>query len=157
MNLGFNKISVRERENAPRYYYKVSHRVTCVERLQNALRSMLAFLFTQIGVCGLVTTYMVMGAFLFCHLEADSSMDRAEVAMKIRAGIQKFFHLAEYQNRFETKITKGNLSSRQRSRLLTWRNICLNWKIEREGILEMSIWKQECLFTDGFWLLSIMI
>ena len=49
---------------------------------------------------------------------------------KSEQGEKIFFlwlHLAEYQNRFEAKITKGNLSSRRRSRLLTWRNICLNW------------------------------
>ena len=86
MHTSFNKISVRERENAPRYYYKVSHKVTCVQRLQAAVRSVLAFLFTQIGVCALVATYMVMGAFLFSHLEADSSMEHAIWAVKLREG-----------------------------------------------------------------------
>ena len=65
----------------------MSHRSTCVEKLQNAVRTLLAFLFTQIGVCALVATYMVMGAFLFSHLEADSSMEHAVLATRLREGV----------------------------------------------------------------------
>ena len=69
MHATYQKISARERDLAPRFYYKRAKSYTCLQRIQNFLRKLLAFLFTQVGVCGLIATYMVMGAFIFAALE----------------------------------------------------------------------------------------
>ena len=77
MHTNYNKLSAREREAAPRFYYKRTQKVTCTQRIKNILRSLIAFFFSQVGICALVAGYMVMGAFLFEHLEADSQMKQA--------------------------------------------------------------------------------
>ena len=77
MHTNYNKLSAREREAAPRFYYKRTQKVTCIQRIKNILRRLIAFFFSQVGICALVAGYMVMGAFLFEHLEADSQMKQA--------------------------------------------------------------------------------
>jgi hypothetical protein len=77
MHTSYHKISARERDAAPRYYYKRTRSYTCVERLKNFFRGVIAFFFTSFGVCALVAVYMVLGAYMFSSLEADSQMEQA--------------------------------------------------------------------------------
>ena len=77
MHTTYNKISARERDAAPRFYYKRTQKVTCLQRIKNIIRRLIAFFFSQIGICALIAGYMVMGAFLFEHLEAESQMEHA--------------------------------------------------------------------------------
>ncbi|TRY70238.1 hypothetical protein TCAL_12832 [Tigriopus californicus] len=89
MHTTYHKISARERDTAPRYYYKRTRTYTFIERVINWVRKVLAFLFTQVGVCGLIALYMVMGAFVFASLEADSQMEESVVALKLRKGFAR--------------------------------------------------------------------
>ena len=43
-----NKVSARERELAPKYYYKRQQNTTWIQKLQNALRIFISFMFTQV-------------------------------------------------------------------------------------------------------------
>ena len=102
-----NKVSAKDRELAPRFYYKVSEKTTCGQKLKNALKMFLTFMFTQVGVIVLIGTlycmllmeffragthsedeiltlqqffpglYMVGGAFVFQHIEQDSLLEHA--------------------------------------------------------------------------------
>ena len=65
MHTTMQKISARERDTAPRYYYKRTRSYTCLERIKNFFRAIIAFFFTQIGVFALLVSYMVFGAHLF--------------------------------------------------------------------------------------------
>ena len=49
-----NKVSAKDRELAPRFYYKVSEKTTCGQKLRNALKIFLTFMFTQVGVIVLI-------------------------------------------------------------------------------------------------------
>ena len=49
MHTAYNKISARERDTAPRYYYKRTRSYTFFERIRNFIRKLLAFLFTQVN------------------------------------------------------------------------------------------------------------
>ena len=77
-----NKISARERELAPRYYYKIEQSRTCLEKIKAFFRTLLTFMFTQVGVVVLVVTYMIIGAVIFEHLEGESQMEVAVEAME---------------------------------------------------------------------------
>ena len=77
MHTTYTKLSAKEREAAPRFYYKRTQKVTCLQRIKDILRKLVAFFFGQIGICALVAGYMVMGAFLFENLEAESQMEHA--------------------------------------------------------------------------------
>ena len=88
-----NKVSAKDRELAPRFYYKVSEKTTCGQKLRNALKIFLTFMFTQVGVIVLIGSffikillrrnrffpglYMVGGAFVFQHIEQDSLLEHA--------------------------------------------------------------------------------
>ena len=39
----------RDRDLTPRYYYKLSEKVSCLERIKNVIRLFFTFLFTQVG------------------------------------------------------------------------------------------------------------
>ena len=78
-----SKVSVRDRELAPRYYYKLAEKTSCYTKIGNFLRLFLAFLFTQVGVIILIATYMVCGAAIFLNIEGDSQLDLAEEAEKV--------------------------------------------------------------------------
>jgi hypothetical protein len=43
-----SRMSARERELAPRYYYKRANTTTWLQKIKNALRAFLSFLFTQV-------------------------------------------------------------------------------------------------------------
>jgi len=60
-----NKVSAKDRETAPKYYYKREERTTCLQKIKNALRTFVSFMFTQVGVIVLIGLYMVLGAFIF--------------------------------------------------------------------------------------------
>ena len=62
MHAAYHKISAKDRDVAPRYYYKKTKSYTFLQRARNALRRIAAFLFTQVGVCGLVAVYTFIGA-----------------------------------------------------------------------------------------------
>ena len=84
MHTTYHKISARERDTAPRYYYKRTRSYSLCERVRSLFRRLLAFLFTQVGVCCLMAAYMVVGAFIFAAVESDSQMEEAYVARDIR-------------------------------------------------------------------------
>ncbi len=49
MHTTYHKISARERDAAPRFYYKRARSYTLCQRVRQVLRAFLAFLFTQVG------------------------------------------------------------------------------------------------------------
>ena len=72
-----SKSTSRDRDLTPRYYYKLSEKVSCLARMKNFARVFLAFMFNQVGVIVLIVTYMLCGAAIFQNIEADSQMDVA--------------------------------------------------------------------------------
>ena len=78
-----SKVSVRNRELVPRYYYKLAEKTSCSTKIGNFFRLFLTFLFTQVGVIVLIAAYMVCGAAIFQNIEADSLMDLAQEAHKV--------------------------------------------------------------------------
>ena len=62
-----NKVSAKDRELAPRFYYKVSEKTTCGQKLRNALKMFLTFMFTQVGVIVLIGTLYCMLLCSFFH------------------------------------------------------------------------------------------
>ena len=75
-----SKSTSRDRELSPRYYYKLSEKISCLKRLKNFFRVFLTFMFSQVGVIVLIATYMLCGAAIFQNIEADSQMDVAVTA-----------------------------------------------------------------------------
>ena len=63
-----NKVSAKDRELAPRFYYKVSEKTTCGQKLRNALKIFLTFMFTQVGVIVLIGSFFIK----FFRVETDS-------------------------------------------------------------------------------------
>ena len=97
-----NRVSARERELAPRYYYKVAEKTSCGQKIRRfvqvgryqaphlqvlssnpSMQVFLTFMFTQVGVIVLIASYMVGGAFVFQHIEQDSLLEQAETAQEV--------------------------------------------------------------------------
>ena len=122
-----NKVSAKDRELAPRYYYKVSEKTTCGQKLRNALKIFLTFMFTQVGVIVLIGSffmniilrrnriflglYMVGGAFVFQHIEQDSLLEhaiRAENVGSLFRPISKIVYLLLNFSQYRTsQCTSG--------------------------------------------------
>ena len=99
-----NKLTGKERELAPRYYYKVSEKTSIVQRLRGAIQIFLTFLFTQVGVIMLIGAYMVGGAFLFCELEQDSLQDQAIIAENVNNQLTLLSLQFLYFRQFKTTL-----------------------------------------------------
>lgn len=80
-----NKVSVKDRELAPRFYYKVSEKTTCGQKLRNALKMFLTFMFTQVGVIVLIGTLYCMLLMEFFHVETFTTLRKKILT------IQQFF------------------------------------------------------------------
>ena len=80
-----NKVSAKDRELAPRFYYKVSKKTTCGQKLKNALKMFLTLMFTQVGVIVLIGTLYCMLLMEFFHVETFTTL------RKIILTIQQFF------------------------------------------------------------------
>ena len=95
-----NRVSARERELAPRYYYKVAEKTSCGQKIRRfvqvwrylsiqptfvnkSMQVLVTFMFTQVGVIVLIASYMVGGAFVFQHIEQDSLMEQALTAQDV--------------------------------------------------------------------------
>ena len=122
-----NKVSAKDRELAPRFYYKVSEKTTCGQKLRNALKIFLTFMFTQVGVIVLIGSffmnillrrnrfflglYMVGGAFVFQHIEQDSLLEhaiRAENVGSLFRPISKIVYLLLIFSQYRTsQCTSG--------------------------------------------------
>ena len=89
MHATYHKISARERDEAPRFYYKRTRELTVCQRLGAALRSVAAFVFTQVGVVALIVAYTLVGAGVFGELEAESQMEQSREAERIRERVAK--------------------------------------------------------------------
>ena len=94
-------MSARERELAPRYYYKVAEKTSCGQKIRRfvqvgtgqvnllptvvnkSIQVLVTFMFTQVGVIVLIASYMVGGAFVFQHIEQDSLMEQAITAQEV--------------------------------------------------------------------------
>ena len=121
-----NKVTAKDRELAPRFYYKVSEKTTCGQKLRNALKIFLTFMFTQVGVIVLIGSffmniilrrnriflglYMVGGAFVFQHIEQDSLLEHAIRAENVTLFqiISKIVYLLLVFSQFRTsRCTSG--------------------------------------------------
>ena len=100
-----SKVSARERELAPRYYYKLSEKTSCLEKIKNFIRAFLTFMCTQVGVIVLIASYMVCGAALFHNIEADSQMEQAVDAEKVKLYIFLFLKKQETSRPVKTTPT----------------------------------------------------
>ena len=90
----------KDRELSPRYYYKLSEKVSCCEKIKKFFRLFFTFLFTQVllfhcilmpniiiiqvGVIVLISSYMLSGAAMFHNIEHDSLMQVAHQALSAR-------------------------------------------------------------------------
>ena len=80
-----NKVSAKDRELAPRFYYKVSEKTTCGQKLKNALKMFLTLMFTQVGVIVLIGTLYCMLLMEFFHVETFTTLRKKILT------IQQFF------------------------------------------------------------------
>ena len=71
------------KEATPRFYYKLSKKISCAKRIGNFVRLFLTFLFTQVGVILLIASYMLCGAALFQSIEENSLMGLAQEAEEV--------------------------------------------------------------------------
>ena len=85
-----NKVSAKDRELAPRFYYKVSEKTTCGQKLRNALKMFLTLMFTQVGVIVLIGTLYCMLLMEFFHVETFTTLRKKILT------IQQFFSRSVY-------------------------------------------------------------
>jgi hypothetical protein len=88
-----SKSTSRDRDLSPRYYYKLSEKISCLKRLKNFMRVFVTFMFTQVGVIVLIATYMLCGAAMFQNIEEDSQMEVAVTAQLVRLESCGLFYL----------------------------------------------------------------
>lgn len=59
-------------------------RKTWVERIADWTRALIAFLFSNVGIVGLVVGYTIAGAFLFISIEGETSSDATDNVIRLR-------------------------------------------------------------------------
>jgi hypothetical protein len=80
----------------PRSTY-IPPRKTLWERFKDGFRSVIAFVFSNVGICVLVLGYLIIGAFMFEHLEAVQRGEHPVVARR-SAAVARLWNITEHYN-----------------------------------------------------------
>lgn len=87
--------SIRSHRRARSTY--IPPRKTLWERFKDAFRSVIAFVFSNVGICVLVLGYLILGAFMFEHLEAEERGEEPVVARR-REAVARLWNITERYN-----------------------------------------------------------
>lgn len=83
--------SLRRRKNRKRW----------AEKCKDYIRNFLAFMFSNIGIIGLVVGYTVAGAFIFIHIEGDAEDQlRGTISMQRNTKADRIWNITNFTNIF---------------------------------------------------------
>jgi len=106
-----SKVTARDREVVPQYYYRLSENTSWVQKIKIGVRGVLAFLLTEFGVIVLIVCYMLCGALAFHNIEADSWMDVATEAEKSRVNLtQQIWALTDKYNVLRPQLWRNQVT-----------------------------------------------
>ena len=72
---------------------------SCVYKVKEFARKLIAFLFGHVGICGLVVGYIIMGAFAFMAIESEDQKRRYEDVVRVReATIRNLWNITHELN-----------------------------------------------------------
>ncbi|KYN00302.1 hypothetical protein ALC62_08944 [Cyphomyrmex costatus] len=77
------------------------------ERIADWIRTLIAFLFSNVGIVCLVVGYTIAGAFLFIHIEGKTRLDVTSDVIKLRnSTAATLWELTSKENVFSEKLWK---------------------------------------------------
>lgn len=68
------------------------------QRFKDGFRSVIAFIFSNVGICVLVIGYLILGAFMFQHIEEPESVEESPVVSKRRKAVISLWNITERYN-----------------------------------------------------------
>lgn len=71
---------------------------TVWQRFKDAFRTVIAFVFSNVGICVLVLGYLILGAFMFQHLEAPEEVRESPVVARRRNTVAALWNITERYN-----------------------------------------------------------
>lgn len=71
---------------------------TLWQKFKDAFRAVIAFVFSNVGICVLVLGYLILGAFMFQHLEAPLEVRVSPVVGKRRDIVEQLWNITERYN-----------------------------------------------------------
>jgi len=71
---------------------------TVWQRFKDGFRTVIAFIFSNVGICVLVLGYLIIGAFMFQYIEEPESVALSPMVSKRRTAVMKLWNITEKYN-----------------------------------------------------------
>jgi len=68
------------------------------QRFKDGFRNVIAFIFSNVGICVLVIGYLILGAFMFQHIEEPESVEESPVVSKRQTAVMRLWNITERYN-----------------------------------------------------------
>ena len=68
------------------------------QRFKDGFRTVIAFIFSNVGICVLVLGYLILGAFMFQYIEEPESVEESPMVSKRRTAVMKLWNITERYN-----------------------------------------------------------
>jgi len=81
------------------------------QRFKDGFRTFIAFIFSNVGICVVVIGYLILGAFMFQHIEEPETVVESPIVLKRHNAVMRLWNITERYNTLHQKDWSNEVRS----------------------------------------------